>query len=73
MLVEDVVRTVRGNVQPGDIILAIVSSGADDRGEERRRRSTTCLAKVEKGASVTLRMKRGEQEFFATFGCENGE
>ena len=27
---------VRGNVQPGDVILAIISSGADDRGEERR-------------------------------------
>ena len=31
------------------------------------------LSKVEKGASVTLQMKRGEQQFFATVRALNGE
>ncbi len=31
------------------------------------------LTKMEKGASVTLRLKRGEQEFFSTLKINNGE
>ena len=31
------------------------------------------LAKLEKGASVTLQMKRGEQQFFSTIRLPNGE
>jgi hypothetical protein len=31
------------------------------------------LTKMEKGASVTLRLKRGEQEFFSTLRINNGE
>jgi hypothetical protein len=30
------------------------------------------LAKLDKGASVTLRLKRGEQEFFSTLKINNG-
>ncbi len=32
--VDDVAPTVRGNVQPGDIIIAIVRGGVTDRGED---------------------------------------
>jgi hypothetical protein len=31
------------------------------------------LSKLDKGASVTLRLKRGDQEFFATLKINNGE
>jgi hypothetical protein len=31
------------------------------------------LSKMEKGASVTFRLKRGEQEFFSTLKINNGE
>ena len=36
VLIEDVVGVVRGNVQPGDVILAIIQQGRADRGEDRR-------------------------------------
>ena len=53
-------RRVRGNVQPGDI-----DPRDRERGRRPRRRtpsrSTTLLAKLEKGASVTLQLRRGEQ------------
>ena len=71
VLVEDVTGPVRGNVQPGDVILAIVN-----RGQTTEARSAEqvngFLAKLEKGASVTLRLRRGEQEFFSTLKL-NGE
>jgi len=31
------------------------------------------LAKLEKNASVTLQLKRGEQTFFSTIRLQNGE
>ena len=42
VLVDDVAPTVRGNVQQGDIIIADRSRWRHDRGEDARRRSTTC-------------------------------
>ena len=72
VLVEDVTAGVRGNVQPGDVILEVRS-----RGQVTEARSAAdlnaMLAKLEKGASVTLRLKRGEQEFFATLRLNNGD
>jgi serine protease Do len=71
VLVEDVTGAVRGNVQPGDVILALVN-----RGQTTEARSAELLngllAKLDKGASVTLRLKRGEQEFFSTLKINNG-
>jgi serine protease Do len=71
VLVEDVTGAVRGNVQPGDVILALVN-----RGQTTEARSAEqvngLLTKLDKGASVTLRLKRGEQEFFATLKINNG-
>ncbi len=71
VLVEDVTGTVRGNVQPGDVILAIVNRGqtTDARSAEQ---VNGLLSKLDKGASVTLRLKRGEQEFFSTLKINNG-
>jgi serine protease Do len=72
VLVEDVNGSVRGNVQPGDVILAVVA-----RGQTTEARSAEqvngILAKLDRGASVTLRLKRGENEFFATLRINNGE
>ena len=36
VMVDDVAPTVRGNVQPGDVILAIVRGGVDHGSEDRR-------------------------------------
>ena len=71
VLVEDITGAVRGNVQPGDVILAIVT-----RGQSTEMRSAeqmnALLGKLERGASVTLQLKRGEQTFFSTLRINNG-
>jgi len=72
VLIEDATGSVRGNVQPGDIILAIVSRGqtTDAKNAEQ---VNSMLSKMDKGASVTFRLRRGEQEFFSTLKINNGE
>jgi len=72
VVVDDVAPTVRGNVQPGDIIIAIVRGGATTEAKTAAQ-VNELLGKVEKGASVTLQMKRGDQQFFATLRALNGE
>ncbi len=72
VLVEDVAANVRGNIQPGDVILAIVN-----RGQSTEARSAAqvneLVAKLDKGASVTLQLKRGEQQFFSALRVTGGE
>ena len=70
--VDDVAPTVRGNVQPGDVIIAIVRGGATTEARSAAQ-VNAALAKVQKGASVTLQLKRGEQQFFSTLRALNGE
>jgi serine protease Do len=72
VLIEDASGSVRGNVQPGDIILAIVSRGQTTEAKNAEQ-VNTMLSKLEKGASVTFRLRRGEQEFFSTLKINNGE
>ncbi len=72
VLVEDISGLVRGNVQPGDVILAIVSRGQSTEARTAEQ-VNGLLSKLDKGASVTLRLKRGEQEFFSTLRINNGE
>jgi serine protease Do len=72
VLIEDVVGSVRGNVQPGDVILGIVNRGQTTEARTAEQ-VNSFLAKLEKGASVTLRLRRGEQEFFSTLKLNNGE
>ena len=70
--VDDVAPTVRGNVQPGDIIIAIVRGGNSTEAKSAAQVNDV-LGKVEKGGSVTLQMKRGDQQFFTTLKAVNGE
>jgi len=70
--VDDVAPTVRGNVQPGDIIIAIVRGGNSTEAKSAAQ-VNDILGKVEKGGSVTLQMKRGDQQFFTTLKAVNGE
>ena len=72
VLVEDIPSGVRGNVQPGDVILAIISKGVTTEAKAAAQ-VNDFLAKLEKNASVTLQLKRGEQTFFATIRLQNGE
>jgi serine protease Do len=72
VLVEDVVGTVRGNVQPGDVILAIIQRGQATEAKTAAQ-VNELLAKLEKGAAVTLQLRRGESQFFSTLKLVNGE
>jgi serine protease Do len=71
VLIEDTTGSVRGNVQPGDIILSIVSQGKTTEAKNAEQVNGV-LSKMEKGASVTFRLRRGEQEFFSTLKINNG-
>jgi serine protease Do len=72
VLVEDVASGVRGNVQPGDVILEIVSKGATIETKSAAQ-VNEYLGKLEKGAAVTLRLKRGDNQFYATVRLLNGD
>ena len=72
VLVEDIPGGVRGNVQPGDVILSVSSRGVTTEARTAAQ-VNELLAKLEKGESVTLRLKRGDQTFFSTVRLQNGE
>ena len=63
---------MRGNVQPGDVLLEVVSKGVTTEAKSAAQ-VNELLGKLEKGAAVTLRLKRGENQFYATVRLLNGE
>ena len=71
-LVEDVASGVRGNVLPGDVILEIVNKGVTTEVKSAAQ-VNDFLAKLEKNAAVTLRLKRGENQFYSTVRLLNGD
>ena len=72
VLIEDVVGVVRGNVQPGDVILAIIQKGVPAEAKSAAQ-VNDILAKLDKGASVTLQVRRGDNSFYTTLKLSNGE
>ena len=72
VLVEEIAGVVRGNVQPGDVILAIISRGQTIEAKGAAQ-VNDLLAKMDKGAPVTLQLKRGENTFYSTLRLPNGE
>jgi serine protease Do len=72
VMVDDLAPNVRGNVQPGDVILAIVNRGVSTEIKSAAQ-ANDLLAKLDKGASVTFQLKRGDQQFFSTLRMPNGE
>jgi serine protease Do len=72
VLIEDVVGVVRGNVQPGDVILAIIQKGIPTEAKSAAQ-VNDILAKLEKGASVTFQVRRGDNSFYTTLKLGNGE
>jgi len=65
VMVDDVVGIVRGNVQPGDVILAIIQHG-NPVDAKSAQQVNDYLAKLDKGAAVTFQMRRGDQTFYTT-------
>jgi serine protease Do len=71
VLVEDISGGVRGNIQAGDVILAVISKGAaiDARNAEQ---INALIAKLDKGAAVTFLLRRGDAQFYASVKGANG-
>ncbi|HTS22843.1 MAG TPA: DegQ family serine endoprotease [Casimicrobiaceae bacterium] len=71
VLIEDITGIARGNIQPGDVILAVVSKGAaiEARNAEQ---VNALIAKLEKGAAVTFFLRRGDAQFYASIRAGNG-
>jgi serine protease Do len=72
VLIDDVAGVVRGNAQPGDVILAVIQRGQAVEAKSAAQ-VNDILGKLEKGASVTLQLKRGENTFFSTLRVPNGD
>jgi serine protease Do len=72
VLVDEVTNGVRGNVQPGDVLLEVVSKGVTTEAKSAAQ-VNELLGRLDKGAAVTLRLKRGENQFYATVRLLNGE
>jgi serine protease Do len=72
VLIEDVVGVVRGNVQPGDVILAIIQKGIPTEAKSAAQ-INDILSKLDKGAAVTFQVRRGDNSFYTTLKLGNGE
>jgi len=65
VVVEAVSGGVRANVQPGDVILAMISRGVTVDAKSAAQLNDA-FAKLDKSSPITLQMKRGDNQFFAT-------
>ncbi len=73
VVVEDTSGTSRGDIQPGDVIVAVISRGATIEAKSADQ-VDGLIAKLDKGASVTFLLRRGDQQFFSTVKLgTNGE
>jgi serine protease Do len=72
VLIEDITGTARGDIQVGDVILAVISKGAtiDAKTAEQ---TNTLIAKLEKGAAVTFLLRRGDSQRYSSVKIGNGE
>jgi len=69
--VEEISGTARGDIQPGDIILALINRGTTVEAKSAEQLNAQ-IAKAEKGSSVTFLLKRGERQFYSTIKLGNG-
>jgi serine protease Do len=72
VLVEDTNGAVRGDIQPGDVIVAVISRGATIEAKNAEQVNGV-IGKLEKGASVTFLLRRGENQFFSTVRVGSAE
>jgi serine protease Do len=69
--VEDITGAARGDIQPGDIIVAVISRGASIEARSAEQVNAQ-IAKLEKGSSVTVLLRRGERQFYSTIKLGSG-
>jgi serine protease Do len=65
VLIEDISGNARGNIQAGDVILAVINKGATIEAKSAEQ-VNALIAKLEKGAAVTFLLRRGEQQFYSS-------
>ena len=72
VLIEDITGTARGNIQVGDVILAVISKGTtiDARNAEQ---VNSLIAKLEKGVALTLLLRRGDTQFYSSVKIGSAE
>jgi serine protease Do len=69
--VEEITGTARGDIQPGDVILAIINRGATIEAKSAEQLNAQ-IGKLEKGSSVTFLLRRGERQFYSTIKLGSG-
>ncbi len=69
--VEDITGTARGDIQPGDVILATISRGVTTEAKNADQLNAQ-ISKLEKGSSVTFLLRRGDRQFYSTIKLGNG-
>jgi serine protease Do len=69
--VEEISGTARGDIQPGDVILALISRGTTIEARSAEQLNAQ-IAKAEKGSAVTLLLRRGERQFYSTIKLGSG-
>jgi serine protease Do len=69
--VEEISGTAHGDIQPGDIILALISRGTTIEARSAEQLNAQ-IGKAEKGSSVTLLLRRGERQFYSTIKLGSG-
>jgi len=72
VLVEDVRNGLRGDVQPGDIIIALNHKGVQSEVKSVDQFGDL-LVKIDKNASLTLLIKRGDAQVFVTIKAPGGK
>ena len=72
VLIEDINGTARGNIEVGDVIVAVINKGATIEAKSADQ-VNVLIAKLEKGAAVTFLLRRGEQQFYSSIKVGNGE
>ncbi|CAG4883844.1 putative periplasmic serine endoprotease DegP-like [Georgfuchsia toluolica] len=65
ILVEDVRNGLRGDLQPGDLILGLMHKGVQTEVKSVEQ-FNSLLGKIDKSATLTLLVKRGEAQVFVT-------
>jgi serine protease Do len=71
VLIEDISGNARGNIQAGDVILAVINKGATIEAKSVDQ-VNALIAKLEKGAAVTFLLRRGEQQFYSSIKINGG-
>ena len=69
--VEEISGAAHGDIQAGDVILALISRGTTIEARSAEQLNAQ-IAKAEKGSSVTLLLKRGERQFYSTIKLGSG-